>query len=240
MDLDNYTTKSYQKYLQYAVLAYRELQLQVEPKVSVHYFTPNSAGLAPLPPDFDFYTKVAMIIGGAAFTLTANDRIPLPKVECGVEVSEIVSCPENFRRDNGAFSSWFNFIPHYRAGNFVGEFYSLGGGWNSAGYFRIDWKNHQIVITGAPRVEYCMEYVGTGADDAQTLIPNGAVQYIRHYIHSQLALFSNSSEAEKQRKKNECEIAFTKYKDQVQIPTITEYVDLMYCGFQNSPKGVSI
>lgn len=239
MDLDNYTTQSYQKYLQYGILAYRELQLKAEPKVSVHYFTPNSAGLAALPPDFDFYTKVAMIIGGIPYTLTYSDKIPLPRVECGVEVAQVIADPQGCCNRVG-YIGGFDFMPHYRAGNFVGEFYSLGGGWNSAGYFRIDWKNHQIVITGAPRVEYCMEYVGTGADDAQTLIPNGAVQYIRHYIHLQLALFSNTSEADKQRKQYNCDVAFQDYKNQVQIPTITEFVDLMYCGFTNAPKGISV
>lgn len=238
MDLDNYTSQSYQKYLQYAIMGYRKLQLKVEPKVSVHYFTPNSAGLAPLPPDFEFYTKVAMIIGGQAFTLTYNERIPLPRIECGIEVAQVAAFPQKFNRDSALIGGWFNFIPHYRAGNFVGEFYSLGGGWNSAGYFRIDWKNHQIVITGAPRTEYCMEYVSTGADDGGTLISTGAIEPLRQYVHSQLIRFSNASLGEKQMSDDRFREALDQYKDQIQLVTIDDFIDICYSQFQSSVKGI--
>jgi hypothetical protein len=68
VDRSDFLTKNRFRYMEYALLGYQKLNLKANPKVSVHYFTPNAALLAPLPADFEFYTKVAIIVCGVPYT----------------------------------------------------------------------------------------------------------------------------------------------------------------------------
>lgn len=238
MDLQDYTTAGKTRYGEYSLLGLHKLNFKANPMVSVHYFTPNSALTAPLPPDFEFYTKVAIIICGIPYTLTYNDKIPIPKMTCGVELPYIL-CNSNIGIDDLG-NTGFSWVSHYRAGQYVGEYYSLGGGWNSLGYFRIDYKNNQIVMQGIPQAEFMMEYVSNGSDGEATLIENKALYPLRNYVHWQLKEHSNVSLGEKIRAEENYLKEYQDYKKIAQAITIDEFVDKMYAGFSSGLKGVAI
>ena len=240
VDRQDFSTANLFRYMEYALLGYSDLAFKASPKVSVHYFIPNEAGLAELPVDYEFFTKVAIIIGGIPYTLTYNDKIPLPKQnECGIEVAQMVTCGGSLALDsfNGTY---FNWASHYRSGQYVGEFFSLGGGWNSLGYFKIDEKSRNMVFQNVPMVEMMLEYVSNGSDGGATLIETKALKPIRNYVHWQLAEHSTASLSEKVRAEENYLKEYQTYKKLCNQVTIDEFIDKMYAGFMQSPKGVAL
>jgi hypothetical protein len=158
---------------------------------------------------------------------------------CGVETPyDLANC----NGDPKAFNNiGFEWATHYRAGQYVGEYYSLGGGWNSAGYFRIDYQNNNIVLQDVPpSTQFVMEYVSNGSDGGATLIEGKAVFAIRNYVHWQLMEHSNISLAEKQRAEANYMKEYNDYKDIATSVTIDEFIDKMYAGFTPSVKGISL
>jgi hypothetical protein len=246
LDRQDTTTQNLERYLHFALLGYQALQLRASPKVNVYYFKPNSALLAPLPPDYEFYTKVGMFINGQWYTLTRNPRLSLPtNNECGIQsVDSLITDNSSLQALMSGGYGYYSYMPHFRAGQYVGEFYSLGGGWNALGYFDIDEKNFQIMLRNVPVTQFCMEYVSNGADGGNTLISMSAVFPIRQYVHWQLREHTYGNDkislSEKMYERDKFYTEFQKYKDIVTTPTIDEYIDVMYAGFMSGPKGVAI
>lgn len=225
--------------LEYALRGCKKLNFLANPKVSVYYFTPNAALVAPLPDDYEFYTKVAIIVCGVPYTLGWNPNIPLPRLVCGVETPydlETCDCtPSTFNYQG------FEWASHYRSGQFVGEFYSLGGGWNTAGYFRIDLEGRRIVLQNVPsNVTFMMEYVSNGTDGGATLIEEKARYPIRSYVHWQLTEYSPAPENAKQRAQTIWREEFNDYKKIALSVTIDEFMDAMYAGFTPGIKGITL
>lgn len=241
VDRQDFSTAGKFRYLEYALLGYSDLAFKASPKVSVHYFTPNDAGLAALPVDYEFFTKVAIIIGGIPYTLSYNEKIPLPQQnECGIEVAQQLTC-QQINPDASVFNgTYFNWSDHYRSGQYVGEFFSLGGGWNSLGYFKIDEKSRNMVFQNVPMVEMMLEYVSNGSDGGATLIETKALKPIRNYVHWQLAEHSTASMSEKVRAEENYLKEYQTYKKLCNQVTIDEFIDKMYAGFMQSPKGVAL
>lgn len=208
----------------------------------MHYFTPNSALLAPLPSDYEYYTKIGVVINGVWYTLTRNDNIATPTFNtCGIQ--ELSSTSPLTVSELCNRWGYFNIVPHWRSGQYIGEAYFLGGGWNALGYFTIDEKNNQIVLRNVPVTQFCMEYVSNGSDGGATLISQSAVEPIRQYVHWQLkehTYIDKMNIGEKQRAEYNFEKAFQRYKMIVTTPTIQEYVDTMYNSFMSTVKGVAV
>jgi hypothetical protein len=241
VDRQDFTTANKLRYMEYALLGYSDLAFKESPKVSVYYFTPNSALLAPLPVDYEFFTKICIIIGGIPYTLTCNDKIPLPKADkCGIELPDVILNPTGYLNPEAIGGTYFGWVSHYRAGQYVGEYYSLGGGWNAAGYFRIDEKNRNMVFQNIPCCQMMMEYVSNGSDGGATLIETKALKPIRNYVHWQLAEHSTVSMGEKVRAEENYLKEFQTYKKLSNQVTIDEFIDKMYAGFSTSPNGVSL
>lgn len=197
MDRDEGNMINYQKYLQYAILAYRELKFKVIRNVKVLYATPNDAGIIPYPSDFEFYVKIGIQTNCGVYNLSINPNLPLTrKTECGADVSSLVetcSCSEDVW---DSINYGFNYMPHWRNGQYVGEMYGRGGGENLLGYFRLDDDYRQFQLSGVPQTELYIEYVSDGSDitDA-TIIPTSSVQTIRAYIHWQIEEFDKKATA---------------------------------------------
>jgi hypothetical protein len=242
-DLNDYTPHRRIKYTNLALLAYQELQLKADPKVCVHYFTLNDVLLADLPPDYEFFTKVGVILNRVPYTLTVNNDIQFPRVICGVDTPmnlEAAGTDPNVFGDIG-----FQWVTHWRAGQYVAENYTLGGGWNSAGYFRVDLKKRQIVMNQVPSAgaQYFMEYVSNGSDGGATMIEQMAFQPIRQYVHWQLKDYQPANIVpmnEKQHREAQWLKAFNDYKDIANAYTIDEFVDKLYGGFTPGIKGISL
>jgi len=238
------STRNIETYTEYALWGYRDLKFKILPGVNVTHVMPNSAMLAAMPSDYVYYTKVSIDVCGQSYTLTVNNKIPIPKMVCGVEIADVLCNPSNLLPLSSYEGGLFMYASHYRSGQFVGEYYSLGGGNNSAGYFREDETNRQFVFKGVPRLPITIEYVSDGSKGLDQIIPATAVIPIRNYIDWQLKEYSNGKEKvsdnEKQRAKNIYDESKLVLKNITNTPTIDYYIDVMYAGFQSSLKGVSI
>lgn len=236
MDRKDRKTDNLERYTEYAILGWKELKTKVEPGVSVAYLIPNEALLAPMPPDFLFYTKVAIEICGVPYTLSRNDRIPLPKIVCATEIGQLISEQPDLQALGGQY---FSYVPHFRAGQFVGEYYSLGAG-NTAGYFRVDDTNKQFVFQNIPQLPITLEYVSSKHNGLNTLISDLAVPPLREYIHWELTERTYGKDKQsindKQRARDNFLIAFRSYKKIIQTPTIDEFLDMSLAGFKSGAK----
>jgi hypothetical protein len=244
MDRKDLNTSNIERYSEYALWGYRDLKFKILPGVTSVHVIPNDAMLAPMPPDYVFYTKVSIDICGVSYTLTRNERIPIPQLKCGIEIADICACNGNNLPTVSDFGGQFGYVPHYRAGQFVGEMYSLGGGNNSMGYFRDDETNRQFIFKGVPRYPITIEYVSDGSNGLSQIITAPAVMPIRNYVHWQWKLHSSGKEKatlpEIEMAKVDFFTAKQTLKDITNTPTIDEFCDVMYAGFQSSVKGVAI
>lgn len=236
LDRQDFSPKNYQRYLQYAINTYKEeISMGIDPSVEVMYATPDSIGCVDMPQDYEYYTKVAININGIVFTLSRNDNMPLNRRTdtCGDEVDDALIAPQGdiFTTFNYGFG--YQFAGHYRAGNYVGELYGMGGGFNRAGYFTEDWKMRRFQFTNVPiDREVVIEYVSNGAN-VGSLVDDLAVPVIRYGVHDQLAMFENGGRSNFFGTFRQ---AVLDYRVAKTTPTIEDYLDSRYRTFKSSPK----
>lgn len=235
LDRQDFSPKNYQRYLQYAINIYKEyISMGINPSVEVMYADIDSLGCVDMPIDYEYYTKVGLLINGTCYTLTRNDNMPLNRRTdtCGDEIDDtLVSTSVT----DLAITEGCYFAAHYRAGNYVGEMYGLGGGYNQAGYFREDIKLRRFQFTEVPLTEVVIEYVSNGANEG-SLIDDLAVNVIRYGVHDQMSLFSTTNQSEKSRMEGRFKQAVLDYSVNKTIPTVGEYLDNQYRGYKSSPK----
>lgn len=238
MDMQDYTTHQRMRIMQYCIDCYKDiLRYKTDQSVDVAYLTPNAVMNAPWPKDYEYYTKMAMNIGGRLVTLTVNNNIPLVRqYDCGVEMQ--TPPVDGWDRINtDCYTGGYFFAPHWRAGQFVGEMYSLGGGFNELGYFRVDYKMRQFQFSGVPNTTIIMEYVADSSTNGNTIIRYADVAVIRAYTHWKMAEFNKQiSPGEKDRLFGFFNAALEKRTYLEYAPSISEYLDSCYQGSKSSPK----
>lgn len=249
-ELNDYSTTNYQKYLQLAIRGYRQLRLFTLPSIKVEYLTVNTDNnTVDLPYDFVDYTKVGLCRGGTVVTLSLNESLCLPRAtcKCGDSLSSVLnstgtpdeSILQNFFSVQGsAFNYGYFFASHFRNGQYVGEMYGMGGGFNEA-YFRIDKQRHQIAFSDAIQGgEIVLEYISNGIEaDGSAVIPVQAVETVIAYIHWQ-RLWHNPKVPmnEKILKKENYIEEETMLRHFEFAPTIDEIMDTFYASYKSSPK----
>jgi len=243
MDLDDYTTHRQQKYLQYAIMGYRELKLRANNNVAVAYLTPNAVMNAVLPKDFAYYTKVGINVGGQIITLSVNKDIVVEDRydDCGNPYSSALQAAEACSVEDiaGRYNGGYYYAPHYRNGQFVGEMYGVGGGFNDMGYFKINTDLNLIQFSReVPRVEIILEYASDASSvNGGTLIPTIIADTIRNFIHWQMVEYDNSvSLNEKYNAYGRFNASFQKYKEILLTPTVEEYLDASWSTTSSSVK----
>ena len=246
-ELNDYSTTNYQKYLQLAIRGFRQLNLMTLPNIKVEYLTVNTDNnTVDLPYDFVDYTKVGVCRGGQIVTLSLNESMCMPRknCKCGGTLSSILNSVDSVTDTSlqGFYSVYGNsgyfFASHFRNGQYVGEMYGMGGGFNES-YFRIDKQRHQIafsdVLNGA---EIVLEYISSGIErDGSAIIPVQAVEVIIAYIHWQ-RIYHNPLVPmnEKQEKKQNYIEEETMLRHFEFAPTVTEIMDTFYQSYKSSPK----
>lgn len=238
MDMEDFTTHKRLKIIQYCIDCYKEvLRYKTDRSVEVAYLQPNDAMNAPWPSDYEYYTKVGINVGGQLVTLTLNNDIPLVrKYECGSEVADTSQVNLGVI-DPSVFTGGWGYAPHYRAGQFVGEMYSLGGGFNELGYFRVDHKMRQFQFSGVPQTEIVMEYVADSKTNGSTLIQYSDVPVIRAYVHWKLMEHDKKVPVyEKDRKFGLFNAALVRRSDIEFIPTLSDYMDNCWKSVKSTVK----
>lgn len=234
--LNNYTQREYDRYLQFAIEGFGQLNLSNITTIRVEHLQMNDAKVVELPPDYIDYVKVAVCINGRLWTLSLNENMCVPRAEiCGVPVRDIVVAdPQNLTIPGDGYL----FPDHYFNGRFIGGLYGIGGGFNIA-YFKVDKERRQMIFSGTiPNDEVVLEYKSTGVSkNNTTLIPFQALAALKAYIHWQRVEYDpNVSMGEKQRKKDlyeeECNVLNTFERSF----TVDEYLDMCYRSSKQSPK----
>lgn len=238
MDLHDYTTHEVSRILQYCIHCYKNVLLyKTNKSVEVAYLKPNEANNAPWPKDYEYYTKMAVNIGGQLLTLTLNPDIPLTRrYECGDEKKENYS-DDLLKIDPFLYTYGYYYAPHYRDGMYVGEMYSMGGGFNEAGYFRVDYGLQQFQFYNVPRTTIILEYVADKNVNGATLIQNADVEVMRSYVHWQLLEHNRKIPAnEKERKLGLFNAALQTRIHIANALTISDYLDNTYSTLRSGPK----
>lgn len=236
VDREDYGTHNYQRYLQYAVIGYRELKLHVEHNISVAYLTPNDALIAPLPMDFSDYVRIGVASNGVILNLGLNQDLVLIRNtnDCGVEVADAA----NYEIQDGD-DGWY-YPPHYRNGIYTDKLYGAGGGFSAQGYYRIDYERNQIMFANIRSSEIILEYVSDGSDASDPgsiLIPTDAANVVRAYVNWQVTENDKRSTlGERQRREDQYNYAYTMYRIRKHTPTLQEYLDESYESYSSTAK----
>lgn len=239
MDTRDFSSHNVPFILQYCIHAYKsELRFHTDKSVKVAYLTMSDVLNAPMPKDYEYYTKVAINFGGQYITLTRNNNIPLQRKtdECGLPKIEDTIVNERLL-DPFLFSYGYYYAPHYRNGQYVGEMYSMGGGYNEAGYFREDWDLRQIQFYNVPRKEVVLEYVADVGCNGDTLIPFSAVEPIRQYALWQMVEHDRRVPVyDRQRAQDRFRYAMANYEFINWTWTMDDYLDACYATTKSGPK----
>lgn len=244
MDLENYTTHNKQRYLQYLIYIYGKMKMKGQVNVSIAYITPNAVLNAPLPKDYVQWTKVGIKYCGTLITLSVNDDLMMEDGydECGDEFSSALQCANdcnNIEVLSGLWGGTFEFASHYRGGNYVGEMYGAGGGWNRNGYFNIDKRLNLIQFdSSVPRTEIVLEYMSDASTaNINTIIPSGLEDVLRMGCHWQLAEFSKSSSPfDINNAYGRFNAALHEHADLITLPTIEEYLESSWSTIKSTVK----
>lgn len=237
MDLDDYSLVNYKKFLQYAILAYTDLNINILQSVKVGYLPVNANNkTADLPDDFIDYTKIGFNDGGEFKTLSLNKSLMLTneKDDCGNDINS------NYGEgSNDYFPYTLYYAPHFRDGQFIGELYGGAGGVNTDGSYRIDLDKRKICLSSeVSATTLILEYKSSGiSKDGTTSIPRQCVESIRAYIHWKRKEYNDKvAQSDKERLKNNYYIEYEKLKDLEMSFTIEEYYDSRRTTYQQSPK----
>ena len=248
-EIGDYGTTQYQRLLQFGVEGYRELNLYDYPQIKVVYLELNDNLTVDLPEDFVSYSKIGLCIGGQVYTLSINENLCLPRKEdeCGQpltarEMSQFESDRTLFTDNNilntfGDIGYGYYFASHFRNGQYIGEIFGVGGGYNTA-YYRIDQERHQIAFTGAiPQGEIVLEYISTGVSmDGSATIPVQALDPVKKYMHWKRVEYDRQVPlAEKARREQQYEKAIVKFRAFNLAFTMSEYFDKTYRTYRNGP-----
>lgn len=225
---DNSTT-NYQRYLQWAINGWKELNLAIMPNIKVGYFTISDIYTVDWPDDYIDYTLIGLVVGGEVVTLSVNPKIPLSrkKDECGEEIVDAVA---SVASGNKLFDS-FLIAPHFRNGQYVGEQYAQGGGFNRYGYFRVDHDMRRFQFQNImPSLEIVIEYKSSGIDDmGNATVPDDATQCLVDYVHQERTRFDKRASAfDKQMAIRRYEEQFRALRKRRFKFTMSEYLDSKY------------
>lgn len=181
-DLRETTTNNYSYYLNWGLDIWREINLFKAVVIKTIYVTMGDNFTIPYPSDYIKYMAVGTPINGRLWTLSLNQNL-LPKKldECDVPIEEVIANPNIA----STYPYAYYFSGSFRNGQYVGEQFALGGGWNKKGYFKEDDDNKQFIFQGVvPKGEIVIQYQSTGvACDGTVEIPYETISTIKAGIH---------------------------------------------------------
>ncbi len=235
-DINDTTTKHYQQFLKWGFDAYRELNLFSLPQIKTRYLTMSANRTVELPDDYVNYTAIGINIGGQYWLLTRNDGMALRRTEdCPTDIQSVSSV------DTTILPYSYEFSGYYRNGQYVGEQYAVGGGWNTQGYYRIDTELGRIQFSSVvPNAQIVLEYKSTGVDcDGTVEIPYQAITAVVAYIHWKRVQNDENkrrSGGEIADRKKDWTSAFNNLKHYNLMFTMQEYLDSKWSTIKSTPR----
>lgn len=242
-DLSEDTTKNYSRYLKWAIDCYNELNLYSSTVIKTAEIQVEDNNTIAFPDDYIDYTAIGVNINGYIWTLTMrNDMVLNRKDDCPVSLERAIAISEQ----NAPTTQVLAYVPYkyffggsYRGGQYVGEQYAYGGGWNYKGYYRIDEEMKRIQFASiVPKCTIILEYKASGIScDGTVQIKQPAVAAIVAFIHWKRVEFNNRVPmAEKDRARREYIVQFNILKHYNLMFTMSEYLDSKRKTIKSTPK----
>lgn len=241
-DLRETNTNNYPYYLKFALDCYRELNLFTLPSIKTVNLTFSDAFTVDLPDDYVNYTAIGVRIGRHIYLLGRDDKLVLNRSdECPTPIEEVLQAPDRFAQ---LFPYGYFFSGAFRNGQYVGEQYAYGGGWNSKGYYRVDLEKHQIQFSNIiPKTEIILEYKSTGMDcDGSVEIPYEAISAMTAFVHWKRIQYDESIKnarfkaLEMSDRERQWKIEFGKLRHYRLMFTVQEFMDSKYRTIKSTPK----
>jgi len=242
-ELKETNTNNYQYYLQQGINCYLyELKLSSSPTIKTVTLTISNNGTIDFPNDYINYTVIGVCLNGKIWTLTQNDEMCLNRSpDCPVELDAAIALSQESTSDaiSAIVPYGYYFNSAFRNGQYVGEQYSFGGGWNNKGYYRVDHEKRRFEFSRLqPGAEVILEYNATGLNcDGTMVVPFQTVAAIKNYIHWQNVEHDRSvGLGEKQRKERQYIVQFNILKHYNLMFTMDEYLDVKYRASKSTVK----
>jgi len=233
--------RKYQTYLQLAIDGYKFLNLhggnsQIVKTVKLTML-PNKA--VNLPTDFVSYLKIGIYINGRIITLGLDENMCLAPSynECGDPIEIAI---ENVNNDN--YPYWLYGIPfggYFQNNQYVESMFGVGGGFNSKGYYKVNYETNQIQFTSTiPDAEIILEYISDGVSpDGTTYIPVVANEYLLAFVFWKLAEHDPKGSAnDRDYWRNETMVQFRNCKHFAAMFTPGEYIEQFRKNLSQLPK----
>jgi hypothetical protein len=216
--------KHYERLEQFAFECwYHELKLRGAPSVKVHREKLDSTGIIHYPADYIRYTKIGFCDKGKIYTLTLNNDICL-------KTPQVCGSTEEAERQGVRYS----LVPHLYQGTLFGGYeipalYMIGGGINTAGYYRDDENHNQLIFDQVfSGKEIVIEYQSQGEVNSQTIVPPMFVDAMRYYITWKFYEYQPGYERIAQREYQKFSEYFTEGTVQKNMFTLEEFADVIY------------
>ncbi len=251
VSLDENNMRNYQKYLQFAIRGYRELNLTSSPAPKIVYLNmlPNKS--VDLPSDYIKYVCIGIVRHGRILTLGLDDSIALGSQvsPCGDPLPIALN---NFDLQFGAggglevngtvdlgFGFNWQFLDSFRNSQWVGGLYGVGGGFNGLGYYRIDEANNRIQFSSeVPSNQIVLEYISDGINpDGTAAVPTPAVECLINWVHwKRMEFKKGSSLGEIEYAKQRYITTFNQMRHYNLSFSVQEYLDSLRTNVHQAPK----
>jgi len=233
-------TAIYEKYLSFANKAFRKMNLYTLPTIKTETLVVDELNRAWLPDDYVNYLAIGVIVGDHIVTLTLDSKLKFNLGDCKPDaMTDIVQQVGTNPNALGIYGYGYYFGQMWRDGQFVGEMYGIGGGYNSNGYYRLNEGEGFIqlgsVVAGQ---EIVLEYKATGYGcDGNVSIPYGAIDAIVSFIHWQIVEFDRAEPMNnKIRKKQLHDQDYIAARAFFNRTHISEFLDAKYRTGKQTPK----
>lgn len=179
-----------QHYMQLGVRAVRELNIDVTGQLKTVILTPNSYRAIDVPEDYYDYSKIGVDIAGEIHVLGVNNNMMFPyqKNDVGQLQPTSYTSPNmsdaiNANSISGLGLWFYNYVLIDQYGENTGRLYGSNGTPDVLGTYRYWAENRQFVFSPmAQNKQIVLEYISTGINNANVLVPDEAIESVISFI----------------------------------------------------------
>lgn len=225
--------REYVYFKQLVIEGYTELCLFHLNNVKIAYLPIGTNNIVTLPNDFQYYSKIGVVIGGKIYTLTRDDTMALSRdMDCGDDVAIDYTTRSSTTTTNDT-----SVLETTQRDGYMKYFADTGG--KNIGRYRVDEERREIALrdlTGYTHIvlEYASVPIEVGED---TLIKRYAVPALRAYVMEKAVLYDlRIRDNEKARRSFDYDKELYKLRMLENQLTADEYMDIINATRQQAPK----